>query len=316
MKTHEVPANFRVYFKKFRERYTQERKDSLEEIAKKQKELDSLYSTINDSKEDYEKDCGITLNSYKEFIENKYINGEFLRTIKGIVINKENDFKLIGTKYDLYRVGELQKQIYDLNKVVEKDNKLINIKLKEYNALLRLYYTKVQELMILKGYGYVFPKDMGYIVINRCVIENGRKMLDYAATKKNKEKLIAEGRIPYNKKDAEYYKNHGLEYKGESFAVYRHDKDCYEIPLIHCILPNSRGFSFTPSDYRGAKIRGKSNEDLLVECNNDTKEILKLDVGIMTKLILCNKVDKSLYLKFVRNETQKPYSTTAVNRKG
>ena len=50
-------------------------------------------------------------------------------------------------------------------------------------------------------------------------------------------------------------------------------------------------------------------------CGSDKDKICELNVDIKTKLALCNKVDKYLYSKFIRNENQNKYNYSKVNRK-
>ena len=72
---------------------------------------------------------------------------------------------------------------------------------------------------------------------------------------------------------------------------------------------------FQVTDRRARELRGKTNQDLAKECNNDTNKICELPLDVKTKLNICVEVDKMLYTKFIRNENQKPYIDTKINRK-
>ena len=49
-------------------------------------------------------------------------------------------------------------------------------------------------------------------------------------------------------------------------------------------------------------------------CNGDTKKICELPLDLKTKVTLCDKADKILYTKFIRNEAQKPITFSKTNR--
>ena len=66
-------------------------------------------------------------------------------------------------------------------------------------------------------------------------------------------------------------------------------------------------------DYFELKDNNDSNENLIEECNEDTEKICNLQIDLKTKLTLCNKVDKILYTKFIRNEAQKSVATSKAN---
>lgn len=305
MKTIEKPVSIRMYYKRFIDKYSAKKNDCVTQIKKLNVETKALHDTICDSLESYETDLHISLQSYNEFKENRYINGDLLKVAKGIVINKGEDYRLVGTKYDIYNLASQQKQIRDLTKELDSINNLLKIRIKDFYNILRVYYEKVQEKLILDGYGYVLPTGLGYLCIARQKIgEHHRTMIDYAKTKQAKDKLIAEGKIPYNKKDAKFYENHGLEYDGVEYRVFKHDDYIYCWHLVGVRIPNAKTIRFIMADTRGLEIRGKTNDDLYKECNGEIDKIMKLPVDGKTKLLLCLKTDKILYTKYIRNEHQ------------
>lgn len=306
MKAYERPAGSRVYYKLMRDKYTQEEKETKELLESLIKENNKLHDLICDSLDEYKQDTGLDLNKYVEFVENRYKTGEFFKVAKGVVINKEDNYKLVGTKYDIYNLADTQKQIYDTQKKLAFIDKLLSLKYDAYRELLKVYYEEVQKHMILDGEGYDLPGRLGYLVIRRIKInkEATGKALDFAATKKRKEELLAEGKILYNKDDERYYKNHGLEYHGVDYRVYKTEDYCYNWTIITTYLKHYNLIKFLPADTRGSDIRGKSNEELLVLCDNDCDKIIKLNLDGKTKLQLCLRANNILYTKFIRNESQ------------
>ena len=72
-------------------------------------------------------------------------------------------------------------------------------------------------------------------------------------------------------------------------------------------FPEARSFEFTPQDYRSVELRGKSNKQLIEECNNNLEKICELPIDMKSKLHMCVEVDKMLYTNFIRNEGQTSY---------
>ena len=147
------------------------------------------------------------------------------------------------------------------------------------------------------------------------MITKSKPKLNYSATKKKKEELIKEGKRIYNDIERKWCQSNGIEYKAEDYRVFMKKEYCYEIPLIGCKLPDGSKYKLTISDYRHNSMRNKSNEDLIKECNNDINKICELPIDLKTKLTLCDTVDKTLYIKFIRNETQQPSTTPKTCRK-
>lgn len=314
MGTKETPINFRVYYKNMTEYYTHKKEDLLEELATQTKALQELHESIQNNLNSYKSDFNTDLNKYKEFVENKYIDGQFLRVTKGMYMNKSNNYELVGALVDVYTLARLQKHIVGIEKEIDLCERCLKVDIKTYNSFLKQYYGEVHRKMILEGNGYAFSGSLGWICINRCVLRNSKPKLDFAATKKRKAELQAAGVKLYNETEAEWCKQHGIPYKAADYRVYLNKEHCYEIPLINCKLPNGSKIKFTVTDYRNTSLRGKTNDDIIRECNSDTSKICDLGLDLKTKLTLCEKVDKILYTKFIRNENQKPLVDPSPNR--
>lgn len=302
----EIPTNFRVYYKNMRNEYTRKKEEVENKIDNLDKEVNKLHKQLSEDYKENKVLYIVKLLSYQEFVYNKYINGEFFRIAEGCYLNKKNDYVLTSVNFNVYNYAKLQKELYQLKKDSILYDKLLQLSLKEYTNLLKAYYNKVHEKLICQGYGYAFHGKIGWICINRCHIINQKSHIDYNQTKLNKIKLIAEGKKLYNKIEAEWCKQNGIEYDGVDPRVYRSVEYVYEIPLLHSKLPNGSKLKFTTTNYYNRNIRNKSNEEIIKECNADKYKICKLDIDIRAKLDLCLKVDKILYSKFIRNESQKP----------
>ena len=221
---------------------------------------------------------------YPEFQQNKYINGRLENAAKGMFEDERKDpemkhlcFRLVGYAVDL-------RKIYEETEKIKLYDKMINLSLKEYKYIVKVYYNAVQKELILKGNGYRLEDKLGWICINR-VLNTGAKVCDFQATKKNKEKLLAEGKQIYNKEDAEYCRQHGIEYDAVDATVYKADEVWYEYWLL------------------GSKIKGCNVYLKIIDSKNN--KIMDLDVSMKHKFVLCTQADKTLYTKFIRNEEQK-----------
>lgn len=311
----ETPTNFRVYYKSMQEHITQQRKEAVEAYKELYQTQIDIYNDVKLNVGLYLECYNINLSEYPEFINNSYEDGSFLRMTKGAIFNVRGDNRLVGDLVHLHQCAKYRKNLYDLEKQIEKFDKFLKLSLKEYTEILRVFYFKVHELMITKGYGYVFENNTGWICINRVVSKGNRKLIDYAATKKKEAELKAAGVRIYNEKEADWCKRNGINYEAADKRVYKNDEYYYEIPLINCKIKGTEKFKFTVTDYRHASLRGKTNEQLLAEAHNNVDEIINIPIDIKTKLTLCDKVDKLLYLNFIRNENQESITTSKARRK-
>lgn len=311
----ETPTNYRTYFNLLKTRNKQRLEVAEETLGNLIQEAKVLKDEIQSNLDDYKKYFNINLLDIKEFVENKYIDGSFCKKAKGLFINKKNNYNLVTDLFSIYKLSNIQYSIYKLNNNIRLFKKIDKMPIKEYNKYLQIYFNKVHEKLIMEGNGYVFGENIGWICINRCKILKGKKMLDYAATKKKKRELLDNGVRLFNKEEKQWCEENGINYNGADYRVYKTEEYCYEVPLLRCHLPNGNKVSLTITDYRHQSIRGKTNEQLLEECNNDVKKICNLQVDLKTKLTLSIKANNILYSKFIRNENQTSITHGQTNRK-
>ena len=310
----EIPINAKGYYKLFIKNNKQKLEDSLKLLEELEEDIELRHKNILSWIDVYINEFNFDPNQYIEFKNNEYTIGRFYRAAKGLLINKQNDYELVGDLFTLYELASKQKEIYDLKQDIVLFKKCIALSLKEYTEILRVYYTEVHKHLILEGEGYAFSGELGWICVNRCIIDKKRPMLNYSATKKREKELIEKGERIYNKEEADWCLRNGIEYKAKDKRVFICNEYCYQIPLIDCKLPNARSLEFKVSDYRHRSCRGKTNDELIELCNRDIKKICELSVDLKTKVTLCDKANKILYTKFIRNENQKPFTFTKTNR--
>lgn len=307
-------VNYKAYYKKMKIEYAELRDNLAKQKEELQPRITELYNNIKDDVEAYSKVTGIDLNNYEEFTSNRYINGALLRKIKNILLNNFDVYSTIEMK-ELSEYANKQKEYSDADKKIHHYNKCLSLSLQQYYGLLQTYYFEVHRQMILEGKAYHFEGAIGYILINRCEVRKGRRATDFAKTKKRKEELEAQGIEVYDKAKAEFAKKHGLEYNAVKATVYQTDEAYYEVPLINSYVKDGRKLSFNVPHTIANSIKHKTYEELIESCDNDVNKICNLRVDIRKKAIMCMKVDKTLYRKYIRNENQRSYALTKAYRK-
>lgn len=310
----EQPTKLRDYYKLMIEAAKAKSESCNFELEQCIEDVEKLHKYISAISVSY-LDFKIDLAKYEEFVNNSYIDGTFLRVAKGAYLNRSNNYELVSDLYDLYKLARLQKHIVDIKASIGLINKMLNLSFKEYSSIMKTYYTEVHKQLILNGYGYVFGQSIGWICINRVILKHVKPHIDYKATKEREKELIKQGARIYNKEEAEWCRKRGIEYKAEDKRVFQNIEYCYEIPLMDSKLPNGTKLKLEIADYRYSKLRGKSNDILAEECNNDIEKICELPVDLKTKLSICDKINKILYTKYIRNENQESFTTTKVARK-
>lgn len=310
----EKPTTISVYFHKMHDRAVY-RVDKLErELEEKRLQCIALKDDVKSQCDVYKDKFGINLLNYKEFVNNTYTDGSFRKAAMMSYLNRKNNHELTIELYNLVKLANLQKRVKELAKEFEVYKKLAVIGYKEYCRIVSIYYNKVQELMIADAKGYAFTGRMGWTCINRYKKNTKQEILDYEATRKAKEKLIAEGKRPYDAEEAKWYKDNGIPYDGVKYAVVRKEKYDYELPLIESHIPGGKSFKhITSSDYIGVKLRGKTYDDIIKLCNNNVDEVLDLEMDIKKKLAICLRINPLLYTKYIRHESQKSYRRIKIN---
>lgn len=311
----EIPTNFRVYFKSMKETIRPKYEKAVDNYEKGLVEEKALYDDIKLRIKAYKDTYKFDLMSYEEFVNNAYINGVFYDACKSLFLNKKKNYLASNPAYNIYKLARRQKELHDLKHQIHIWEQMLDLTLSDYSKVLQAFYTEVHKKLIIDGYGYVFESPIGWTCINRCkVVEGKRKKLNFQATKKNKQRLLAEGKRLWNKEEAEYARSIGADYDGVDYRVYLDDEVCYELPLINCRANSGEKYRLTPVFAR-RHIKGKTNEQLIAECDNDLNKICELPVDIKLKLKLCLETDNILYLNFIRNEAQQSAHTPKANRK-
>lgn len=310
----EIPTKLVEYKTACIKAYSNKKAKISDDLKEKTEESIKLNKRCLDYIDTIKKEYDVDLNSFDEFKDNKYINGKFLRVAKGIYLKGGDDFEITTEVFEIYKYALLLEEIKDLEKELELCNKILSLNKDQYVNIMETFFMKVHEKLVLEGYGYAFGHNIGWICVNRVKQYSKRKLIDYKKTKERKAEILAQGKKLYDKSEDLKYQRLGLEYNGEDYRVYKDNEYNYEVCFIGSKIEGITNFEFIASDWRNKNLRGKTNDDLILECNKKPEEIVKLKVDVKTKVNLCTEADDIFYTKFIRNEDQKSYKTRPINR--
>lgn len=301
------PSNIQEYYTRMHDRAIYRVDKVRDELEEKRIQCIALKEEIKSKADIYKDKYKIDLMKYSEFRNNTFTSGEFRRAAMLAYMNRKENHTLVLELYNLVKLVNLQKRVLELERQFRIYRVLSTISYTDYRKVVTSYYNKVQEFL-LDGKGYAFTGRMGWTCINRYKKCTKQETLDYEATRKAKEKLIAEGKRPYDAEEAKWCKEHGIPYDGVKYAVVRKEEYDYELPLIESHIPGGKSFKhITSSDYIGVKLRGKTYDDIIKLCNNNVDEVLDLEMDIKKKLAICLRINPLLYTKYIRHESQKSY---------
>lgn len=277
---------------------------ALQKIDKQISDIEDDCVGLRDKVAVYADKLDVDVRDYKEFKQDKYIDGKLFNILSTIVhdFRTKDDVKIYAMM--IYSYAAKRKAQYELARRKESYTKALSLSFSDYRHIIKTFYYKVQSAL-LDGKGYEISSGLGWLCFNRVLIKNDKKVLDYAATAANKKKLLSEGKILWNKDEAEKAELDGIEYKGVDYRIYRNVECVYEFPILFSKF-NKGMLKISYLNWRTPENQ-IHNADLLKKTNGNVNKIKALDVDLKTKLSLCLQADKMLYLKFIRNEAQTSY---------
>lgn len=309
----EKATTVKDYYRNLKEDYNKKLEDTIKDLEVAEKTNVKTYKELNSCLDFIKREFKVNLKSFDEFNSNSYIDGSLLKF--AIKFNR-NANKDVERRYAIIilRYAQSVENIHNFNHDIEKYKKILSLSYSEYTKYIKTYYYEVQRQMIVNGYAYKFHGSIGTICINRCKNLKRIPIINTKATNENKERLKREGKELYDEKKAAWCKDHGIEYHGVEYRVFSRHDYLYEFALIWSGLPNPFRHKFEPIDYWGAKLRGKHKEDFIKEADGNLNYICGLDITFRTKVTICNEIDETLYLNFIRNENQTPITASKNHR--
>ena len=118
MRIKETPTKIIDYYNRMRIAITSKHKKAVEDYDSLCKIMIDNYKELKSNIDIYKTNFKVDLNKYPEFVENRYIDGTFLKVAKGMFINRSNDYYLVSDLFNLYNYAKKQKDKQDLkNKI-------------------------------------------------------------------------------------------------------------------------------------------------------------------------------------------------------
>lgn len=313
----ERPTRIRDYYNNFHWRASKRKSELESERVDLMNRVVVAKRHVSQQDIDYVKEnFNVDVTLYKEFENNQYDTGRFYNRIKSIYITKGNNYTLISATANLMELAQAQKDYKDCLDSIAFCDKCINLKFSKYNKFMVEFTNKIHRALIVDGYGYSFGHNIGWICVNRVKSGKNAKILDYKATKEKREEIKALGGRVWNAEDAKWCKENGVHYDATDCRVYRRDEYYLEIPMLNSLLANKHISDFQLIDARVKEFHHLSNEAIMKKLNYNIDEIINSSICLKDKLSFINKIDKTLYIKYIRNENQKSSTDWSGDRKG
>lgn len=279
---------------------------------------EQLYNYIATKKDLILNDFNIDLDNYeKEWIDKQYTTAETLNEKVRKIVYTLSDHPNRIILLQVIKYCAALKQEYKYNRLIILAHKRKNIKYGEYVKYITAYYNKVHEC-VLNGMGYKYSYGIGVFVINYWKLDRSKlfktRMVDFAATAAAKKEILDKGLIPYDEKEADWYKMRNLPYHGVKYKVYKEDNHYYEFTFIKSDIFTRSSLQYKKVEYVATKYRGMGYEKMAEVLCPKIEDVYNLQVDIKYKLNIILHKDPTKYLNFIRNEDQLKYKRGAHSR--
>lgn len=275
---------------------------------------DDVYNFLLDKKDYIKNTFDIDLDKYKsEWIDKMFDTKEELSNVVKNLLNKYD----IGEKriilLQIFKYCVLLKKCYNNKIAFELYTKQKTLTYREYLGYLRDYYYTVHKC-ILQGYAYEYAGGTGDLIFSIFKNKKPKEVVDYMATKRNKEKLLKEGVKLYDSLEAKWYEARGVKYDGVDYRIFKTLRHINKLNIINSKIILPKDIKFVCTVYVDPSIKHFSEQEIAEKC--DTKEsIYYLPMDLKKKLnVLLHKYPQD-YVKFIRNESQYEYDFGANNSK-
>lgn len=292
------------------------------EIDKSKRSLETAEIMLEDSKSyimdnltSINKLLGYDITTVEEFIHNKHNEKNYLYD-KILKLYKEDNNSYKKHLIVLIRFFSSIKNIHIYNNKLRVLESRSIMSYKEYRTYVKLYYTQVHK-EVLEGNAYKYSNNIGTFFINRATRKGNKqfnKYIDYKKTRENKERLMKEGKILYNHKDALEYAKKGLDYNGVNYIEYLNNDVFYQFVLTNSKVKYITFTKFEHSEYVNTKYNTLYIDELKLLAKTK-EEVYNLDMNLRYKLNILLKIDPTIYVKYIRTDEQTAYNNRKINRK-
>lgn len=188
---------------------------------------------------------------------------------------------------------------------VHKIDKYKTISAITYRGMLSRYNEEVVR-QVLRGKVYKFGNRIGCLIVERVKTKPGGKLkVDFQKTHKAKQKLIAEGKRPYNRNEHIEAIKQGIPYDGVKYVVLKENTEFYCRMIMIDGMVKHRSLSV----FRIYNANTPETMEHILERCKTIEDIINLPYDPNLKLRLITKFDPSYTLKYIRNDEQRTIFT-------
>lgn len=262
---------------------------------------EKCYNWLLARKESIYKSYKIDLDDYKiEFVDKQYNSEKALETKAIYYLRHPNgeDRQLI---IQLAKWCSLLRSEVEIQQKLEISRTKLNMNYKEFQKYLFDYYSKVHKVL-LQGDAYKFGKGLGTIFLRTIDMTTGaRNRIDFAKTRANKLKLLAEGKKLYNEQEAKQCELENIPYDGVPYIVMRNETKLVVLDITNSKYFTSRGrISFAAKSYINLKYRGMSYQEIIDKYCPTEESIADLQADLYTKRSILGIMNPGITQKFKR----------------
>lgn len=262
---------------------------------------EKCYNWILPRRGEIYKAYNIDLDNYMiEFIDKQYNPEKALETKVLYFLRHPNgeDRQLI---IQLAKWCSLLRSEVDIQRKLEVSRIKLNMNYREFQKYLFDYYSKVHKVL-LQGDAYKFGKGFGTIFLRTIDMTTGSKnRIDFAKTRANKLKLLAEGKKPYIEREAKQCEIENIPYDGVPYIVLRNETQSVVLDITNSKYFTSRGrVSFSMKKYLNLKYRGMSYKEIIEKYCPTEESVADLQADLYTKRSILGIMNPGITQKFNR----------------
>lgn len=210
-------------------------------------ELEECYTSKDYVEKKLEANCtdalklfGYTLADFSNMIVIKGIENK----VRALKLDKFAQKRLDTFMLYLRVSSKLNKKINSLKRGLEILEKRINVKQKDFLSIIGHFNNLIINEVIERGYTFNMCHNLGSIIVRRK--KRTRKKIDWNASKKYRQKLIDEGKVPYDKKESP---------DGIKWFIYHNGDYNYVLFWRKGMIKHKHVFSLTFQKSEGGPVR-------------------------------------------------------------
>jgi hypothetical protein len=243
----------------------------------------------------------ITLSYYRDALDTEIKVNEASSRIRGLYPEYDTH-TVIFVKTLIESYIEIRNEIKTIKRQLQLNDSKLSFFTKYSGISKNIFYYIISkcnsyyEQRILDGKSVDLGYNIGFI---RIAPKNVKGKINWAASFDFRNKLIANGKIPFKEEDSLKAKASGIVYNGVRWFVYYDNEVQHYINWYHYStkLPNRNAFTFMPSRFNKEDLKYSEMKETIT----DVKELSNLRIGIVNKLDISLAINDRQFLKYADN---------------